>query len=234
VDTFVLKFVMTPTLIALISLAGRRWGPAISGVLVGLPLTSGPIAFFLAVDHGVSFAAATAMGTLAGTISQAAFCVAYKRSAFRFGWALTVLLSSLVFAIFTVVLQSVKLSLPPLCLLVVLSLILALRLTMTVHIPAAAKRLPKWDIPTRMFIATAYVILLTGIAPRIGPHLTGLLSPFPLYAAVDARGTELVRTFQRALTDEMRRPISRRDAVRSQVIDVLEAQEIKETGNEEG
>jgi hypothetical protein len=35
-------------------------------------------------------------------------------------------------------------------------------------------------------------------------------------------------------TDEMRRPVSRRDAVRSQVIDVLEAQEIKETSNEEG
>jgi hypothetical protein len=32
----------------------------------------------------------------------------------------------------------------------------------------------------------------------------------------------------------MRRPVSERDAVRSQVIDVLEAQEIKETGNEEG
>jgi len=31
----------------------------------------------------------------------------------------------------------------------------------------------------------------------------------------------------------MRRPVSERDAVRSQVIDALEAQEIKETGNDE-
>ena len=36
------------------------------------------------------------------------------------------------------------------------------------------------------------------------------------------------------LTDGMRRPVSRRDAVRSQVIDVLEAQINKETGNEKG
>jgi len=35
-------------------------------------------------------------------------------------------------------------------------------------------------------------------------------------------------------SDGMRRPVSERDAVRSQVIDALEAQEIKETGNEEG
>jgi hypothetical protein len=32
----------------------------------------------------------------------------------------------------------------------------------------------------------------------------------------------------------MRRPVSGRDAVGSQVIDVLSAQEIKETGDEEG
>ena len=37
-----------------------------------------------------------------------------------------------------------------------------------------------------------------------------------------------------SLTDGMRRPVSGRDAIRSQVIDVLEAQKIKETGNEEG
>jgi hypothetical protein len=34
-------------------------------------------------------------------------------------------------------------------------------------------------------------------------------------------------------TDGMRRAGLRRDAIRSQVIDALEAQEIKETGNEE-
>jgi hypothetical protein len=34
------------------------------------------------------------------------------------------------------------------------------------------------------------------------------------------------------ITDGMRRPVSGRDAVGSQVIDALEAQEIKETGNE--
>ncbi len=39
---------------------------------------------------------------------------------------------------------------------------------------------------------------------------------------------------QLSKADGMRRPVSGRDAVGSQVIDVLEAQEIKETGNEEG
>jgi hypothetical protein len=49
-------------------------------------------------------------------------------------------------------------------------------------------------------------------------------------------GAILVRRESRQLAkpDGMRRPVSERDAVRSQVIDALEAQEIKETGNEEG
>jgi hypothetical protein len=184
--TFALKLLLTPTLIGLISLAGRRWGPAISGLLVGLPLTSGPIVLFVALNQGVSFASATAMGTLAGTISQAAFCVAYKRSAFRFGWIVTILLSCLVFTASTVVLQFLNLPLIPLYLLVVLSLILALQFTARGidTSPATAGQLPKWDIPARMIAATTYVVLLTSIAPRIGPHLTGLLSPFPLYAAI--------------------------------------------------
>jgi len=49
--------------------------------------------------------------------------------------------------------------------------------------PAAAASLG-WDLPARMVVATVFVVLLTGIAPALGPHLTGLLAPFPLYGAV--------------------------------------------------
>jgi O-antigen/teichoic acid export membrane protein len=51
----VLKLVLTPLLIAAASLARRRWGHAVSGWLLGLPLTSGPVAFFLAIERGASF-----------------------------------------------------------------------------------------------------------------------------------------------------------------------------------
>jgi hypothetical protein len=43
---------------------------------------------------------------------------------------------------------------------------------------------PAWDLPARMVAATTLVAVLTTIAPALGPHLTGLLTPFPLYAAV--------------------------------------------------
>jgi uncharacterized membrane protein (GlpM family) len=43
---------------------------------------------------------------------------------------------------------------------------------------------PRWDIPARMAVATSLVVLLTAVAPTLGPRLTGLLTPFPLYAAI--------------------------------------------------
>src|SRR5712692_6527915 len=57
-ESLTLKLVVTPALIGAASLAGRRWGQGVSGWIVGLPLTSGPVAFFLVVDHGAAFAVA--------------------------------------------------------------------------------------------------------------------------------------------------------------------------------
>jgi hypothetical protein len=64
------KVVVTPLLIGGASLAGRRWGDQLGGWLVALPLTSGPVAFLLATDHGVDFAATAAVAMLAGTIPR--------------------------------------------------------------------------------------------------------------------------------------------------------------------
>ena len=42
----------------------------------------------------------------------------------------------------------------------------------------------RWDIPIRIFIGTSFILLLTGIAPLIGPRLTGLLTTIPLYITI--------------------------------------------------
>src|SRR5436309_3554153 len=47
-----------------------------------------------------------------------------------------------------------------------------------------AWRPPRWDLAFRMLAATAMVVVLTALAPRLGPTWTGLLSPFPVFALV--------------------------------------------------
>ena len=74
-NILVLKLILAPIIIGSASLAGRRWGPATSGWIVGMPLTSGPVIFFLAITHDIPFAANAIRGTLSGGISLIAFCL---------------------------------------------------------------------------------------------------------------------------------------------------------------
>lgn len=185
VDTLALKLVLTPALIGAASLAGRRWGPAVSGWLVGLPFTSGPVTLFLALEQGSSFAASVAAGTLLGTAAQAAFCLAYASLPPRATWRLSVAAGAVGFAGVGLVLQRLAPALLPAAALALGALVVALALmprAAPARGPAASR--PRWDLPARMVLATALVLSLTALAPALGPRLTGLLSTFPVYASI--------------------------------------------------
>jgi hypothetical protein len=180
-----LKLILTPTLIGLASLAGRKWGHAVSGWIVALPLTAGPIVFFLALSHDAAFAAETAGGILMGCLSLVVFTIVYSRLALRFGWLPTLAVSSVSFFAMTALLGTARIGLVVLWPLVLLCLFIAYRLLPTARLTSsAAQELPGWwDIPLRMLIATGFVLAITWLAPLIGPHLAGLLVPFPLFTA---------------------------------------------------
>jgi hypothetical protein len=186
------KAVLTPVLIGGASLAGRRFGHHVAGWLVALPMTSGPVAFFLATDHGVSFAAGAAVGMLAATISQVAFALAYGSSA-RKGATRAFFVGTVAFAGATLALALVHWPALPTFGLVLLALgagYLLVRHRAPAPSRAEPPRLPRWDVPVRMIAATTVVVLITTLAPFLGPHLAGLLSPFPVFGAVVAVFTQ--------------------------------------------
>jgi hypothetical protein len=188
-ENLALKLILTPALIGGLSLAGRRWGPGVSGWLVGLPLTSGPVALFLALDHGTHFAADAARGILAGVVALVTFTLAYAWLAFALEWRLALLASWAVFFATTAVMHQFSVPVVPMYLLGCALLLALLRLLprkLSTGAPAAA---PPWDIPMRMVVATAFLLLITGLAPRLGPQVSGLLAPFPIFASVLAAFT---------------------------------------------
>jgi len=76
-----LELVLAPILIGGASLAARRWGPAVTGWLVGLPLTSGAVALFVAVAQGIPFAIDVGLAVLAGGFALCAYSIVYVRAA---------------------------------------------------------------------------------------------------------------------------------------------------------
>jgi hypothetical protein len=181
-NSLALKLILTPILVGGATLAGRRWGPTISGWLVALPYTAGPIVFFLALSQGLAFASATAVGVLAGVVSPVAFCLTYSWLSRRIGMPGTLAASLAVFALATALLRPLPLWWPLVYSAVIGVLVLALRLMPRSAARAQASvRPPQWEIPARMVVATGYVLLLTAGAPFLGPQLTGLMTPFPLF-----------------------------------------------------
>ncbi len=183
--TLPLKLTMTPLLILLASLAIRRWGEIVGGWFVGLPLTSAPICFFLALDQGVGFAAAASLGSLAGAASEAGFGLAYSLVARNFRWPAALALGSLGYAVCGFAFAAARLPLWPVAAVAVVSLAAALILMPRLGSSnIALPRPPRWEIPARMIVATALVLGLTALAPLVGPQLSGLFATYPVFAAV--------------------------------------------------
>jgi hypothetical protein len=183
-NILVLKLILAPIIIGSASLAGRKWGSAVSGWIVGLPLTSGPVAFIIALSHPRSFAFDTISGTLSGAFSLVAYAVAYMLVSKRFNWTISIVSSLLVFAGMTAILQGITFPFIPLFFAVLAVIFIGLRLVPKYENVRPAGQPGKWDIPARIFIGMSFILLITGIAPYIGSRLTGLLTTIPLYISI--------------------------------------------------
>jgi hypothetical protein len=182
--TTLLKLVLAPALILIATLAGRRWGPAIGGWLAGLPLTSGPVSFILALEQGPEFAARAALGTLFGLVSLASFCLAYGLASRRVAWPGCLALALGAFALSTLVFRDAVLPLGVAFALVCGVLAGAGALMAGGDPPRAARRLVPADLAVRMAIAALLVLVLTSVAAALGPALAGSLSPIPVFGAI--------------------------------------------------
>ena len=181
---FFLKITLTPLLIAGATLIARRWGPAVGGWFVGLPLTSGPVSLFLALEQGVEFAAASAANSLIGQCGIAIFSIIYAKSARGNAWQYSSCFGLVVYFVAMELLSLPLLSLPFECSMA-FGLQLAALLIIGRPTTALAMRVsPWWDLPLRMGIAVTVVLSITGFAMTLGAKWSGLLAPFPAFTLI--------------------------------------------------
>jgi hypothetical protein len=136
------------------------------------------------MQYGPPFAARAAIGNLGGLASICAFCLAYCLIAPRWNWLVSAGAGVVLFLMATLVWNSFTMALLPTCAIALVAIGLLVRLIPLRPMAAAASGTPRWDIPLRMIIATAFVVTLTAFAAVLGPQLSGLITPFPVFAVV--------------------------------------------------
>lgn len=178
------KLVLVPGLIALVTLAGRRFGPRVGGWLNALPLVAGPVLFFLALEQGQAFVARAALSTLAGLAAVAAFAVIYSWVATVRPWWVCVPVGWTAFAALTVAVQAVAWTAVSGLALALAAFGVAPFLLPPVPEPPAPAPAPAWDLPLRMAAAVGLVLVVTGLATWLGPRLSGAITPFPIATTI--------------------------------------------------
>ena len=179
-----LKLTLTPFLVGGASLAARRWGPAIGGWIVSLPLTSGPVLLFVALERGPQFAADTSVGTLLGLGAIVAYSLAFA-AASRRGALASIAAASLAYGVAGLAFQAAAGW--PFAVLVVLvagAILVAVRVLPRSATARVATQHPTWDLPARVIVGTGLVLGLTELAPLLGPIASGIITTFPVYVSV--------------------------------------------------
>ena len=184
-----LKLLLVPGLVAAVTLAVRRWGPAVGGWLAGLPIVAGPVLVFYALEQGDAFAARAAHATLAGLIATVAFAGVYGYCATRMPWYRCMALGWLAFAGVLVVLYAADPGLVSSLIVLVAATVLGRRTLRRVRFPpdrSGGGGDPSGDLIIRLVATAALVLVLTGLAARLGSTWSGLLNAFPVLTTIVA------------------------------------------------
>jgi hypothetical protein len=172
--------------VALAEISGRV-GPALGGILSGLPLGTGIMVYFISREQGTAFMIQGIPWGIAGLSASLVFCTAYLWTALKIGRRfLSVLMASiagfLLFLAVGILIINLKLNLP-------LSLVcfLAVFSGNMIFVRKLAK--PRTGIDktkssfSRMIIrgmaAGIIILLTTGFAAVFGPKWSGIFSAFP-------------------------------------------------------
>jgi uncharacterized membrane protein (GlpM family) len=179
------KLLIVPSMLLLLTLAGRRYGPALAGLLSALPVFAGPVLFILALEQGNTFAAQAAQGTLLAISAVLVFSLTYAWMALRFGVALSLLASYATYAVTAYLLQFVRLPIEW-CFAGVMGLLLCAQWGFPKVATQQAVSAPTgaFDLILRMVLGATLVVVVTYFASAFGSRMSGIFAMFPLMTTV--------------------------------------------------
>jgi uncharacterized membrane protein (GlpM family) len=179
-----LKLLLVPAFLAVISFAGRRWGPGVAGWLGGFPSLTGPVLFFLAIERGPAFTAQAAVLSLSAVFSAVSFGVAYAWACRRLPWHGALGCGYAAWFAAAYALTIVPQTLAWAAGIAAATLAIAPRAFPRAQGAWGAQSLPAQELLLRMAAGAAMVLAVTGAAEALGPAWTGLFAAFPVMSTV--------------------------------------------------
>lgn len=201
---FLLKLTLVPVFIWLVTLAGRRYGDSLAGLLGGLPIVAAPIVVFMLVEQGRDFAVAASFSAVSSVLCLLCFNLAYSwstRSQWGGVWWRVLPVAWFVWVVSASVVNSLLVNKYASFSLWAALVFFAL-FGMPYVLPFVAlqpkpldstpqKQLIKtpvpsqvFDIPLRMLSGAVLTVLVTGLATWLGAIWSGLLAVFPIIGTV--------------------------------------------------
>jgi hypothetical protein len=180
----VLRIICAPLSVLLGTLAQRRFGHAVGGLIVGLPLLFLPFLWLVAHDYGVDFARAMTGSLLIAASAEVALLWTFAALAPRVSATRSMLGALAAFALTASLLKVIHVSLTVGTVLGVLSLSLALVLW-----PRTTPRAPvtgRQRLGLRLVVSTVFTVVLITFAGRLGASLSGILDAIPLTSVMMA------------------------------------------------
>lgn len=181
-----IKLLLVPFLLALVTLAGRRWGPGAAGWVGSFPIVAGPVLLVVTLENGALFGAEAATAAMAGLAPTILFLVAYGALSATRPWWQSVLLAYLAWALAVTLLSWLPSNLVIDLLIGGLALALAPLVLKAPGGPGLPQLPNRLELPARMLVGLLLVFVSSAIADAFGPRLAGYTSLFPLIGGVVA------------------------------------------------
>ncbi|MEM8856063.1 MAG: hypothetical protein AAGD34_20370 [Pseudomonadota bacterium] len=183
----IMKILVTAAMVLALSAISERVGPRTAGILAGFPLGIAVSLFFIGLEQGAAFAAQSSVSAIGGLGAALVFCAAYWQASAR----LTVMnaAGSSVAAILAFLGAAAIIRALPQDRWVLLGVVAALTVAAAfafrgIKVEGGGTR-PRIKLGPRVLafragLASALVLLITGLAGVVGETWAGLLSGFPV------------------------------------------------------
>ena len=162
--------------------AAERSGPFLGGMIASLPVSTGPVYVFLAIDHDAAFISDSARMSVAGVAATVAFVAAHAHAAQRFATPASLGLATLVWFVVALLLQLRDWSFVEACVLFAGSFVLAIRGLRRFAVAGPALPIPRarFGLALRAALVASVVVATNAAGNALGPSATGVLATYPV------------------------------------------------------